>query len=77
MIHRSKIFEVSKALRNFSVCWIEKEGRKVYIENAAYINTYHTKKGKMMLKVMAVASGEIRQMDIDDIIEFNGQEVFI
>jgi hypothetical protein len=77
MIHRRHIFEVTKALQQFSVCWIETNGRKVFIDEALYINTYHTKKGKMMLKVKALKSGEIRQMDIDDIIELNGEEVFI
>lgn len=77
MIHRRHIFEVTKALKLFSVTWIETNGRKVFIDEAAYINTYHTKRGKMMLKVMARKSGEIRQMDIDDIVELNGEEVFI
>lgn len=77
MIHRKRIFEVTKALKRFSVCWIETSGRKVYVANAIYINTYHTKRGCMMLKVKIAESGEIRQMDIDDIIELNGQEVFI
>ena len=77
MIHRRHIFEVTRALKRFSVCWIETNGRKVFIDEADYINTYHTKRGKMMLKVKAVKSGEIRQMDIDDIIELNGEEVFI
>ena len=77
MIHRRHIFEVTRALKRFSVTWIETNGRKVFIDEAAYINTYHTKRGKMMLKVKAVKSGEIRQMDIDDIVELNGEEVFI
>lgn len=75
MIHISKIFELAQTLKRFSITWVAEDGRKVYVPDAAFTSGGFYSKGRTM-NIVCLASGEVRKVKIETIIELNGQEVF-
>ena len=85
-VHISKIFELVQLQRRFSITWVAEDGRKIFVPDAELINKNdeNTDKPKdgmyskgRRFNIVCLASGEIRTVNIDSIIEFNGEEVFI
>lgn len=76
MIHVSKIFELAQVVKRFSIAWVSESGRRIYIDDAVFTSGGYYSLGRTM-NIRCVASGEIRKVKVDTIIEFNGQEVFI
>lgn len=75
MIHLSKIFELAQVHKRFSVTWVAEDGRKVFVPEARLTDGGFYSKGRRM-NIVCVASGEVRTVKVDSIIEFNGEEVF-
>lgn len=75
MIHLSKIFELVQIHKRFSITWVAEDGHKVFVPEAEL-----TKGGfysvKRRMNIVCLASGEVRTVKVDSIIEINGEEVF-
>lgn len=85
-IHNSKIFELVQIQKRFSITWYAKDGHVVRVPEAELTNrneedTDKPKDGmyskKRCFNIVCIPSGEIRTVDIDAIVEFNGEEVFL
>ena len=85
-VHISKIFELVQLQKRFSITWVAEDGRKIFVPDAELTNqnendTAQPKDGMYSIgrrfNIVCLASGEIRTVNIDSIIEFNGEEVFI
>lgn len=75
-VHISKIFELVQLQRRFSITWVAEDGRKIFVPDAELTKDGMYSKGHRF-NIVCLASGEIRTVNIDSIIEFNGEEVFI
>lgn len=85
-IHNSKIFELLQIQKRFSITWYAKDGHVVYVPQAELTNKNEEDSEKpkdgmyskgRRLNIVCIPSGEIRTVDIDSIVEINGEEVFI
>ncbi len=85
-IHISKIFELVQLQKRFSITWVAEDGHKVVVPEAELTNSKESDTDKpkdgmyskaRRFNIVCPASGEIRTVNIDAIIEFNGEEVYI
>lgn len=76
MLHVSKIFELAQIQKKFSITWVAEDGRRIFVPEAAFTKGGFYSKGRSM-NIVCTASGEVRTVKVDTIIEFNGEEVFI
>ena len=76
-IHNSKIFELVQIQRRFSITWVAKDGRKVFVPEAELTQKDGMYSKARRFNIVCLASGEVRTVNIDSIIEFNGEEVYI
>lgn len=85
-IHNSKIFELVQLQKRFSITWVAEDGRKIFVPDAELCNkneddSFGPKDGMYSkgrrFNIVCLQSGEVRTVNIDSIIEFNGEEVYI
>ena len=85
-IHNSKIFELVQLQKRFSITWVAEDGRKIFVPDAELSNkkeddSFGPKDGMYSkgrrFNIVCLQSGEVRTVNIDSIIEFNGEEVYI
>ena len=85
-IHNSKIFELVQVHKRFSVAWVAQDGHIVRVDQAELTNKNEEDSDKpkdgmyskgRRFNIVCIPSGEIRTVNIDFIIEFNGEEVFL
>lgn len=85
-IHNSKIFELVQIKKRFSITWYAKDGHIVHVSEAELTNKKEKDSDKpkdgmyskgRCFNIISIPSGEIRKVDIDAIVEFNGEEVFL
>ena len=85
-IHNSKIFELVQIKKRFSITWYAKDGHIVHVSEAELTNKKEKDSDKpkdgmyskgRCFNIICIPSGEIRKVDIDAIVEFNGEEVFL
>ncbi len=85
-IHNSKIFEYIQLQKRFSITWYAKDGHIVFVPQAELANKNEADSGKpkdgmyskgRRLNIVCIPSGEVRTVNIDSIVEINGEEVFL
>ena len=85
-IHNSKIFEYLQLQKKFSITWIAKDGHVVIVPQAELVNKNEADSDKpkdgmyskgRRLNIVCIPSGEIRTVNIDAIVEINGEEVIL
>lgn len=72
MIHISKIHIIAAQLRQFSLCWVAQDGRRIFCPKCK-MTSFHSK-GKTF-NVVLLDSGEVRKVNRYTITEINGEEV--
>ena len=71
-IHISKIHILAELHKEFSLCWVAQDGRRIFCPRCR-MTSFHSS-GKTF-NVLLIDSGEIRKVNRYTITEFNGEEV--
>jgi len=74
MISASRIHELVQQLQVFSIKWVATDGELVSIEKCR-CTSFHGSGDT--LNILIIPSGEVRTVNRNTIIEFNGEEVIL
>lgn len=72
MIHISKIHILAAQHTEFSLCWVAKDGRRIFCPRCR-MTSFHS--AGQTFNVLLLDSEEVRKVNRYTITEFNGEEV--